>query len=112
MCELYNNAHKAYFWQLYGDLTFKKLYKTGVVGRTGVDLAEPTYHKIVGQYGKSREAGRELAGPSLRNYILSLVALGRDKPALALLDQMTGAQAAQRYLIVRDMIERRHVHLG
>jgi tetratricopeptide (TPR) repeat protein len=98
----------AYFWELFGDLTFEKLYKTGVVGRMGVKAAEPTYRKIVEYYGNAREEGRELSGPSLRNYIRSLVALGKDQSALALLDAMTGAQAAQRYLIVRQMIESRH----
>jgi tetratricopeptide (TPR) repeat protein len=97
-----------YFWQLYGDLTFQKLFKTGVVGRQGVEAAIPTYEKIVAHYNNARDQGHELTGPSLRNYIRSLVALDRDKQALALLDQMTGTQAAQRYLIVRDMIERRH----
>jgi len=98
---------KAYFWQLFGDLTFEKLYKTGVIGRDGVVAAEPIYQKIVGYYGNARKAGRELTGPSLRNYIRSLVAIGKEPTALALLEQMTGPQAAQRYLIVRDMIERR-----
>lgn len=102
------SAELGYFWQLYGDLTFKKLYKTGVVGRQGVEAAIPTYEKIVEYYGSARERDHELAGPSLRYYIRSLVALGKDRQALGLLDQLTGAQASQRYLIVRDMIERKH----
>ncbi len=96
-----------YFWQLYADLNFLKLYKKGVVGQEGVQAALPTYGKVVEYYGNAKDSGRELPGPSLRHYIRSLVALGKDRQALGLLDQMTGPQAAQRYLIVRDMIERR-----
>ncbi len=100
-------SERGYYYQLYGDLNFEKLYKTGVVGREGVEAAQPTYERIVEYYGKAKQHGKELAGPSLRHYIMSLVALGEDSRALALLDQMTGPQAAQRYLIVRDMIEQR-----
>jgi tetratricopeptide (TPR) repeat protein len=98
---------KDYFWRLYADLNFLQLYKTGVVGREGVDAAVPTYERIVEYYGNAQANGRELTGQSLRHYIRSLVALGRDSQALGLLDKMTGPQAAQRYLIVRDMIEHR-----
>ena len=100
-------SERGYFYQLYGDLNFEKLYKTGVIGREGVEAARPTYERIVEYYGKAEQEGQELPGPSLRHYIRSLVALGKDGRALGLLDGMTGPQAAQRYLIVRDMIEHR-----
>lgn len=96
-----------YFWQLYADLIFQKLYKTGVVGQHGVEAAQPTYKTIVEYYGNALEKEHELSGQSLRNYVRSLVAVGKDSQALAILDKMTGAQAGQRYTVVRDMIERR-----
>lgn len=96
-----------YFWQLYADLNFEKLYKSGLVGREDVQGTLPTYERIVQYYSSAKESGRELAGRSLRHYVMSLVALGKDRQALGVLDQMTGPQAAQRYLIVRSMIERR-----
>ena len=101
------DSEKGYLYQLYGDLNFEMLYKFGVVGRQGVGAALPSYEKIVENYSKAKENGRELDGPSLRHYVISLVGLGKDRQALGILDQMTGPQAAQRYLIVRDMIERR-----
>lgn len=103
-----SDDEKGHLLQLSGDLIFKQLYKTGVVGRESVESAASTYEKIIKRYDDAREHGRDLAGPSLRNYLRSLVALDRDRQALALLDQMTGPQAAQRYLIVRDMIEKKH----
>lgn len=96
-----------YFWQLYADMLFKQLYNTGVVGQHGVEAALPEYAKIVEYYGNALDKEHKLAGESLRNYVRSLVALGKDSQALGILDQMTGAQAAQRYTVVRDMIERR-----
>ncbi len=103
-----SDDERGHLLQLFGDLTFQKLYKTGVVGREGVQAAIPTYEKIVSQYDGARDYGRELTGPSLRNYIRSLVALDKDRQAFVLLDKMTGPQAAQRYLIVKDMIEKKH----
>lgn len=102
-----SDADKGYFWQLYADLIFEKLYKTGVVGQLGVEAALPTYQTIVEYYGNALAKDHKLSGESLRHYVRSLVALGKDKQALGILDQMTGAQASQRYMIVRDMIERR-----
>ncbi len=103
------DSELGYFWQLYADLNFKKLYKTGVVGQHGVEAALPTYEKIVKYYGDAQANGRELSGSSLRHYVQSLVALGKDKHALAILDGMTGTEAMQRYLVLQDMIERRRI---
>ena len=100
-------SDQARFWELYGDVTFEKLYETGIVNRKGVEAAKPVYEKIVGHYGNAREAGAELTGTSLSFYIRSLVAIGKEKSAMALLDQMTGPMASQRYLIVRDLIGRK-----
>lgn len=102
-----SDADTGYFWQLYADLIFQKLYKTGVVGQHGVEAALPTYQTVVEYYGNALDKEHKLPGESLRNYVRSLVALGKEKQALGILDQMTGTQAAQRYTIVRDMIERR-----
>lgn len=96
-----------YFWQLYADLNYQKLYETGVVGQHGVQAAIPVYEKIVDYYGKALANQRELSGQSRRHYVRSLVALGKDSQALAILDGMTGSEAAYRHLILRDMIERR-----
>lgn len=98
-----------YFWQLYADLNFKKLYETGVVGQHGVEAALPDYERIVEYYANAKDNGRELVGPSLRYYVRSLVALGKDTQALAILDGMSGTEAAQRHWILRDMIERRRI---
>ncbi len=97
-----------YFWQLWADLNFLKLYKAGLVRQDGVSDVKPIYQRIVEYYGKAQANGRPLPGPSMRRYVRSLVALGQDSQAFALLDKMTGEQAAKRYLIVRDMIVRRH----
>ncbi len=96
-----------YFWQLYADLNFEKLYVTGVVGQPGVEAAIPTYERIVTYYEDAQKNGRVLEGPSRRHYIRSLVALGKDDKALALLDSMDSTEASYRHLILRDMIERR-----
>jgi len=96
-----------YFWQLYADLRFEKLYETGVVGQHGVEAAIPVYEKIVEDYSEAQDYGRELTGPSLRHYIQSLVALGRDKKALSVMDTLTGSDVAYRYTILRHIIERR-----
>jgi tetratricopeptide (TPR) repeat protein len=100
-------SEEGYFWQLYADLNFERLYKTGVVGRHGVEAALPTYEKIVAYYGNAQEKGREVTGLSLRYHVLSLVALGKDEKALAILDGMSGSEASLRYVTLRDMIERR-----
>lgn len=96
-----------YYWQLWADLNFEKLYATGVVGNHGVEAALPMYRKIVTYYQDAMNKGRVLEGPSLRHYVRSLIALGKDDAALAVLDKQTGADAASRYLFLRDIIERR-----
>ena len=97
------SVEQGYFWQLYADLNFEKLHKTNI----GIDAAEPIYARIVEYYGNAQTLGQELSGVSVLHHVSSLVALGKDKQALAILDQMTGSERAYRHQILRKMIERR-----
>ncbi len=97
------NVEQGYFWQLYADLTFERLHKTDI----SIDAAKPINERIVEYYGKAQTKGHELPGLSRVHHVDSLVALGKDKQALAILDQMTGSERVYRHQILRRMIERR-----
>lgn len=97
---------KAHKLQLLGDLYFYQIDK-----RVWQGIATPTGQENLGQiraqYLNATRLGRELPPLALRRYAQTLVALGEDRLALGIVDQMPTDMDPPRYLIVRDLIERR-----
>jgi len=62
---------------------------------------------IIDHYRKAEELGATLNGVRLQRMGESLVALGREGEALALLERLEGEPARRRYLLLRSMIEQR-----
>ncbi len=96
-------------YALYGDLNYRQLNKTNV------PFVEPkvvhaTRQKIVAYYRQSEEeraSGYRLTARQLERLAETLVDLGRDEEAIGTVDRLAEGNAAQRYGIVRRMIERR-----
>jgi len=72
----------------------------------GWDRSE-NHSQILQYYRRAEELGAELGGKRLQRMGESLIALGREGEALELLDRLEGEPARRRYLLIREMIERR-----
>ncbi|MEX2386396.1 MAG: hypothetical protein WD534_00850, partial [Phycisphaeraceae bacterium] len=96
---------RARFHHYWGDLRYLDLHE-----RYERPADTPAWRQaneaIVHAYTQAEELGRQLDGDALRRHAMTLVALGREREALALVDRIDPAQARQRYLIVRELIER------
>jgi len=97
---------KAHKEQLFGDLLFQQIDKrvwqgiTTQAGKENLQLIRSRYHK-------AEQMGREMPPPALRRYAQTLAALGEDDGALQVVDQMPADMTPPRYMIVREMIEKR-----
>lgn len=99
------NEDKARQWQYWADLNFLQLQQRTHVA-VDTELSRETNRKIVGWYAQAEGMGRKIDGKSTRRYAETLVALGRDADALALVDRMTGEPPYRRYEIIRALIDK------
>ena len=65
------------------------------------------HYKTLRYYEKARELGLQLDATHLQRMAETLVALKRDKDAIAVLDQLKDAPARRRYQVIRKIIDRR-----
>lgn len=70
---------------------------------------QENHERVVMYYQKADKMGATFDEPRLRRWIMTLVALGRDDDAMAMLNRFDKDAAASRYEILRDMIERRRL---
>lgn len=96
---------RARYWQYWGDTNYLQLHRAAPVAAQG-EAGEKANQRIAQCYAESASLDRPLDARAVRRYAETLVALGRSDEALALLDQLQGEPAQQRYQIVRRLIER------
>lgn len=94
-----SELQKGRFSMLWGDLVYLQQ------AESGSDL-ESNHQRIVSYYRQARDAGITLDAQHIQRWADTLVALGQHEDALEMLDQLTGAGAARRYLVIRRIIER------
>ncbi|MEO1236428.1 MAG: hypothetical protein AAFX76_06520, partial [Planctomycetota bacterium] len=99
-----NDTLRARYHQYLGDhdwLVYSDLYPVPV------DTPESTaqLNKIVTAYETAETLGRTLDGRSMERWAETLVLLGREDDALALVDRMDPDDADGRYKIIRGLIE-------
>lgn len=104
--EFSDDNTKAHALQLYGDLFFRQIDKSVWQGIT-TPVGTANLNKIRQNYRDSEKLGRELPPPALRRYAQTLAALGEDEAALKIVDRMPRNLDPPRYVLVRDLIERR-----
>lgn len=104
--EFSDDAVKAHLQQLYGDLFFRQIDKSVWHGIT-TPVGTANLNKIKQNYREAEKLGRDLPPPALRRYAQTLAALGEDEAALKVVDRMPLNLDPPRYLLVRDLIERR-----
>jgi len=95
-------------YALYGDLNYLQLNKTNVP-YVEPQVVRQTRQDIVGYYRKAEDKGTgyRLKPRRLERLAKTLVDLERDEEALSTVDRLAAGDAAQRYGIIRRMIERR-----
>lgn len=72
------------------------------------DYDTPENHeRVVAYYQNADKMGAVFDEPRLRRWVLTLVALGREDEAIAMLDRFGKDAAASRYEVLREMIDRR-----
>jgi len=97
---------KGHLNQLYGDLRFRQIDKkvwqgiTTAVGMQNLDTIESYYRR-------SERLGWKMPDASLRRYAQTLAARGDDVGAMEIVERMPANMDPPRYMLVRDLIERR-----
>jgi len=66
---------------------------------------QDTHELVLYTYGRSRELGQLFDAMHLQRWAATLVALGRDDDALAMIEKLRDQPAAHRYMVVRRIIE-------
>ena len=96
---------RARYWQYWGDLVYMQNHENMHLGTEG---AQKNNRIVIERYENAETFGDyRLSGASLRRYAQTLLALGQEKEALAVVDQrMSDATAQQRYELIRSLIER------
>ena len=104
-------ATRGRYWQYWADANYLGLQRelTNADEASGID--EP-YRRIAEDYQRAQRLGHELDTAALRRLARVYATLGRGSEALALVDELPADQPRQRYLILRDLIERRLRHAG
>lgn len=104
--EFADDKAKGRMWQLYGDLRFHQIDKRVWQGIT-TEIGRENLQHIESNYRMAQRMGWELPNGSLRKYAETLAALGEDIESLKVVDKMPADIEPPRYLIVRDLIDRR-----
>jgi len=96
---------QARYYQYRGDLTYEQ---TNPVGQLPSQTPEGEQNRrlIIGFYRNAEQLDHKLAPLSLSRYARTLVALGQDGEALALLDKMHDEPAEARCRLVRTLIDK------
>lgn len=97
---------RARFEMYRGDLTCKEQHASNE------DLKQ-SHEWIHSRYLQSAELGQHFDALHLQRWAKTLVALGREDQALAKVDQITNGPAERRYMVVKEIIQRRrHLMAG
>lgn len=99
------------YWQYWADANYLGLQRdlANADDATGID---GPYRRIAEDYQRAQRLGHELDTAALRRLARVYATLGRGQEALALVKELPADQPRQRYLILRDLIERRLRHAG
>lgn len=98
-------ADKGRFHQYQADLIYLEMH-AGTLVEVDTPASRQNNTKVAAAYTKAEDLGHKLDGKSFRRFADTLVALGRDADALAMVERMTDEPAHRRYAIVRSLIER------
>lgn len=98
-------AQQARFYQYFGDLVYERVYRPGFKPAQ-TKGTRANLQTVIGHYRNAEELGLHLTGPSLHRYAQTLVSLGEEDEALALLRKMDKEPPEQRYRLIRMLIER------
>lgn len=96
---------QARMWQYWGDLNYQQLHQQ-TPAAVATEAGRQTNQQIIRYYNRAEELGRSLDARATRRYAQTLVALGRGEEALSMLDRLEDQPPRQRYLILRQLIER------
>jgi len=95
----------ARFYQYFADLNYLQSNRAGFAP-VATEQSAKTNQKIISYYRKAEELDRSITGRSLHRYAQTLVSLGQDDEALALLDKMQGEPPSRHYELVKLLISR------
>lgn len=98
-----SDAQMAKYWQYSGDVHYVQL-STQSLASIDLPMLRQKHELIISYYEKAKRLGREIDPVSMQRWAVTLVALGRDEQALAMVDDLA-VGSDQRYLIVRRLIE-------
>ncbi|MEX0885041.1 MAG: tetratricopeptide repeat protein [Phycisphaeraceae bacterium] len=96
------------YWQYRGDLGFQQRQRR-YTRPADTPAWRDANQRILRDYHRAEQTGRPIDDRSLRRLAETLVHLGREDQALALLDRLEDAPARHRYQLVRRLIEQ-HRH--
>ena len=99
------------YWQYWADVNYLNLMRDVAAPDAAAAFDEP-FETIAEYYQRAERLDHPLEAAAIRRLATVYATLGRGREALALVDRLPIEQPRQRYLIVRDLIERRLAHAG